>query len=69
MDEGEQMKINMKFITNIKTKEVMGKVNKASKQGLRDTVVDIANDAIKESPKLTGNNARSIGMKSGLVKQ
>jgi len=59
------MKITTSFITNIKTKEVEDKVKKASQQGLKDVVVDIANDAINGSPKLTGNNARSIKFEVG----
>ena len=59
------MKITTSFITNLKTKEVQDKVKKASKQGLKEVVVDIANDAIKGSPLLTGNNKRSIKFEVG----
>ena len=59
------MKISTKFILNLKTKEVVDKVNKATKQAIKDVVVDIANDAIKGSPKVTGNNARSIKYEVG----
>ena len=59
------MKITTKWITNLKTKEVESKVDKASKQGLKDVVTDIANDAIKGSPVLTGNNRRSIKFEVG----
>ena len=54
------MKLTTDFKVNLKTKEVQDKVKKASGQGLKDTIVDIAGDVIKGSPVLTGNNARSI---------
>ena len=59
------MKISFKFITNLKIKEVTDAVAKASNQGLKDTVTDIANDVIKGSPVLTGHNRRSIAYKLG----
>ena len=59
------MKITTDFKLNLKTKEVEEKVKKATKQGLKDVVTDIAGDAIKGSPKLTGNNARSIQYEVG----
>jgi len=58
------MKLNVKFITNLKTKEATNKVNKATQLGIRDTVVDIHGDTIKNAKSvrfwLTGHNARSI---------
>ena len=54
------MKFNFKFITNLKIKEVTNKVDNASKKAFKNTVVAIANDVIKESPYLSGNNARMI---------
>ena len=54
------MKLKADFIVNLKSKEVQDKVKKASSKGLKDVIVDIAADVIKGSPKLTGNNARSI---------
>ena len=58
------MKITANFITNLKTKEVTDKVKKASQLGMRDTVVAIHNDAIKNAKAVkfweTGHNARSI---------
>ena len=54
------MKITASFKLNLKTKEVQEKVKKASREGMRDTVVDIHNDAVKGPPKLTGHNMRSI---------
>lgn len=59
------MRINLQIISNLKTKEVQTKVKSAAKKSLVDTVVAIANDAIKLSPKLTGNNARSIKFEVG----
>ena len=59
------MKLTVKIITNLKTKEVQNKVEKASKQGLKDSITDIANDAIKGSPIDTGNNRRSIKFEVG----
>lgn len=50
---------------NLKTKEVQSKVDSASKKGLRDTVADIAEDAIQGSPVQTGNNRRSIKFEVG----
>lgn len=54
------MKIKTDVDVNLKTKEVQDKVNKATEKALRGVVVDIANDTIKGSPVLTGNNRRSI---------
>jgi len=59
------LKITTDFQVNLKSKEVQDKVKKASTQGLRDVVVDIANDAIKGSPVDTGNNRRSIRYEVG----
>lgn len=57
------MKLNMRVVTNLKIDEAQRKVEEATEASLRDVVVAIANDAIKGSPKLTGNNARSIAFK------
>lgn len=54
------MKLNVKFITNLKTKEALSKVNKATNQGLKDTVTDIAKDAFGLCVVDTGHNRRSI---------
>ena len=59
------MKLTTDFIVTLKTKEVEDKIKKASQLGIRDVVVDIANDVIKGSPKLTGNNMRSIMFEVG----
>lgn len=54
------MKLKVDIKLNLKTDEVINKVKNAGSKGLKDTVVDIANDVIKGSPVRTGNNARSI---------
>jgi len=59
------MKITANFITNLKTKEAQDKVMRATEKALRDVVTDIAGDAIKGSPQLTGNNMRSIQYEVG----
>ncbi len=41
-------------------KKLGTKTRKAGERAMRDTVVLIANDSIKGSPVLTGNNRRSI---------
>ena len=65
MVKDKQMKLTTDFKINLKTKEVHRAVEKAAAIGLKNTVVDIAADAIKLSPKLTGNNARSIMFEVG----
>ena len=59
------MKIKTDVVMNLKTKEVQAKIEKSRRRALRDTVVDIARDAIKMSPWLTGNNARSLKYEVG----
>ena len=61
------MKIKMDVILNLKTKEVIDKVNKATKKAIKDVVVDIANDVINIHPwkTRTGNNSRSIKYEVG----
>ena len=59
------MKISTSFTLNLKNKEVEDKIKKATQKALTDVVVDIANDAIKGSPKLTGHNMRSIMFEVG----
>ena len=59
------MKIDAKLILNLKTDEAQAKLKSATRTSMRDTVVAIANDAIKLSPVLTGNNARSIKFEVG----
>ena len=45
---------------NLKDKEVTEAILNAARLAMRDTVVKIANDAIRDSPWETGNNRRSI---------
>ena len=59
------MKIAIAWQVAIKVKEVSEKIEKAAQQGLVDSVVAIAGDAIKESPHITGHNRRSIVYKVG----
>ena len=59
------MKLGASITVTIDSKEVMAKVQRATKLGVRDTVVDIAEDAIRGSPVLTGNNRRSIQYEVG----
>ena len=54
------MKLQFSMKTNLKIKEAQNKVDNAAEKSFKDTVVDIANDAIRGSPKKTGNNMRSI---------
>ena len=63
------MKITADLKVNLKTKEVQDKVKKAFQLGIKDVVVDIANDVIKGSPVLTGNNMRSIKYEVGPGKE
>lgn len=59
------MKLEVKVVTNLKTKEAEAQVEKATRQGLLDSITDIAGDAIKGSPVDTGNNRRSIAFEVG----
>ena len=54
------MKITASVALNLNTKAVAEEVAKATRLGMRDTVVDIHADAMRDSPKLTGHNMRSI---------
>ena len=45
---------------NIKVPKVMGLVNDAAEEGLRDTVVETAADVVEGSRVKTGHNRRSI---------
>lgn len=54
------MKMNWKITTNLKTKEALKELHKRAENAALRVIVLIANDAIKESPVLTGNNRRSI---------
>ncbi len=59
------MRLKVDWKLDLKTKEVEDKVKKAIRLGMKDLVTDIANDAIKGSPVLTGNNRRSIKFEVG----
>jgi len=59
------MKITTDWKLNLKTTEAESQVKKATNQGLKDSVVDISNDAIRLSPVLTSNNRRSIMFEVG----
>ena len=58
------MKLKVDMKVNFKTKEVQDKVKKATQLGIRDTVILVHGDAIKNAKAvgawLTGHNARSI---------
>ena len=58
------MKLKVDFKVNLKDKEVMEKVERAAEKGLKEVVIAIANDVVKGSPVLTGNNKRSIAYES-----
>ena len=65
------MKISATVQVTLKFKEVEEKVKKASKLAMRDTVVDIHGDSIRNAKSVkfweTGNNARSlVGEVSGM---
>lgn len=59
------MKITSDIKLNLKTKEAQDSVKKATQKALKNVATDIANDAIHNSPWLTGNNARSIMFEVG----
>lgn len=60
------MRVSVSVELNLKTKEVTEAMAKAARLAMRDTVIDTLNDSVKGSPKLTGNNARSlVGETSG----
>ncbi len=70
------MKITASMTVNLKDKEVIRVMERATQLGIRDTVVDIHGDAIKNAKAvgawLTGHNARSIASEvsgMGVVKQ
>ena len=54
------MKLEVSVELNLKLKEVTEAVAKAARLAMRDTVVEVAHDAVEGSPYLTGNNRRSI---------
>lgn len=56
------MRLGVSVQLNLKTKEASEAVAKAARLAMRDTVVDVANEAINVHPwkNQTGNNMRSI---------
>lgn len=54
------MKITSDIKINLRSKEVVDEVKKATRQALKDVITDIARDAVNDSPVKTGNNRRSI---------
>ena len=63
------MKLEVSVELNLKTEEVTKAVLDASRLAMRDIVVNVHNDAMHGSPKLTGHNMRSIaGEVSGMGK-
>ncbi len=70
------MKLTVEFKVNLKVPEVTKATLKANQLAMRDTVVDIQGDSIKNAKAvgawLTGHNARSIASEvsgMGVVKQ
>ena len=59
------MKITANWKLNLKEKEVEDKVSGSTTRAMKAVVTEIANDAIKDSPVLTGNNRRSIMFEVG----
>ena len=61
------MKITSTIVLDLKVDEAIKQVAEANKLAMRDTVVEVTNDAVQQSPWLTGNNRRSIvGETSGM---
>ena len=56
------MKTGIQVILNLKDKEVMKMVEGAGRDGMLELTTHVMNDAVKDSPYLTGNNRRSIAM-------
>lgn len=63
------MKLLTNLVVNLRDKEVIDAMKKATRLGLKDTIVEIADDAIEHSPVLTGNNRRSITYEVGPGKE
>ncbi len=59
------MKITTIVKMNLKIPQAQKRVKDAIDHSLRNVVSDIANDAIKGSPIITGNNKRSIRFEVG----
>lgn len=54
------MKLNIRILSNLKTGEAKRKLNDRAEDSLKKVIVKIAEDSVKDSPYLTGNNRRSI---------
>lgn len=54
------MKMSVEIKSNLNFAGASAQIVEAARLGLRDTVVNVTNDAVKGSPKKTGHNARSI---------
>lgn len=54
------MKITMRVESTVDAKGVKDKVNKATKDALKNVIVKIARDSKHDTPWLTGHNSRSI---------
>jgi len=59
------MKMIIELKLNLKTDQVSKAVKNAAKAALKDIVIDCTQDAKEMSPKLTGNNMRSINWELG----
>ena len=56
------MKMSVSVRLNLKLAEAKEQVRQAARLGLRDVAGLVQKDAIRDSPVLTGNNRRSIGL-------
>lgn len=55
------MRLKIGLRLNLRTAAVKQKVDRATQLGVRDVIVEMHNDAVKDSPFLTGHNRRSLG--------
>jgi len=56
------MKLKVQVISRIRDKEFSDAMEQAAKKILKNIVIDIGNDSVKDSPFDTGNNRRSIAI-------
>ena len=54
------MKFTAQVDVDIDVSAIIKKVDKAARLGMRDVTVEVHAEALKESPWVTGNNARSL---------
>ena len=59
------MKLTADVQLNLNAIEVLKQTVEAAHAGVRDTLVDITADVVRDSPYLTGHNRRSVAMKMG----